>query len=333
MRAIESLFWSERWQLAALDRSDLQKIGLVSLMVGFVFVMFHLQGNTSDINAFGRSVLLWMYTRWSDSSVSFGATDYSHGFLIPLASLGVLWYRRNEFFQATKSVSKLGLFIFVGSLLLHWLGAKSQHPRVSLLALLGILWGIPFYLFGWQVAKWLLFPCAFLIFCVPLNFLDELTFPLRMLMAKSSTLLVNGLGIAAERVGSEIYLSSGGEIQKLDVAAPCSGLRSLMAMTALTALYAYLTQDGLIRKWMLFLCSIPLAIIGNIARITTLAVVAEAFGQEVAVGPFHDWSGYIVFAVAIAFMVAVGNLLDVDYLELWKKWKVTLYDHTSLSSA
>ena len=333
MRATESLFWSERWQLAALSRSDLQRIGLASLMVGFIFVMFHLQGNTSDINAFGRSVLLWMYSRWSDSSVSFGATDYSHGFLIPLASLGILWYRRNKFFQATKSVSKLGFLIFIGSLLLHWLGAKSQHPRISLVALLGIFWGVPFYLFGWQVAKWLLFPCAFLIFCVPLNFLDELTFPLRMLMAKSSTLLVNGLGIAAERVGSEIYLSSRGEINMLDVAAPCSGLRSLMAMTALTALYAYVTQDGLIKKWILFLCSIPLAIIGNIARITTLAVVAEAFGTEVAVGPFHDWSGYIVFAVAIALMVAIGNLLDVNYLELWKKWKVTLYDRTSLSSA
>ena len=102
-----------------------------------------------------------------------------------------------------------------------------------------------------------------------------------------------------------------------------------MAMTALTAVYSYLTQNGVIRKWVLFLCSVPLAIIGNIARITILAVVAEAFGTDVAVGQFHDWSGYVVFAVAIGLMVAVGGLLNLNYPELWKKWKANLYDRTS----
>lgn len=330
---MDELFWSERWRLASLARTDLQKIGLVSAMIGLGFVLFHLQGNTSDITAFGRSVVAWMVFRWSDSSISFGGTaDYSHGFLIPIVSAYVVWWRRHELIEASKNVNLFGLLLVIGSLMLHWVGAKAQHPRLSLFAIIGLLWSVPFYLYGWQVAKYLMFPCAFLIFCVPLNFLDELTFPLRIMMTVCSTTLLNGLGIAAERSGSAIYSAAGGGFE-FDVADPCSGLRSLMAMTALTAVYAYMTQPTVLKKWLLFACSIPLAIAGNIARVTTVALVAEAFGQELATGLYHDYSGYVVFAVAIGLMVAVGGLLNINLTEAVSRWKDAISGRTSLSSA
>ena len=329
MQPAPSLFWNERWCLAALSRRDLQRIALISMMVGLGFVMFHLQGNTADVRAFGRSVLLWMYTRWADSSVSFSSTDYSHGFLIPLVALGVVWYRRHDLARAEKYVSLMGLLMLVGALFLHWLGAKSQHPRLSLVALIGILWSVPFYLYGWQVAKILLFPCAYLVFCVPLNFLDALTFPLQMIMIKSASAMLNGLGLEVETVGTSMTIVASGA--NFDVAAPCSGLRSLLAMTALTAVYAYLTQPDLLRKWVLFLCSVPLAIAGNIARIISIVIVAEVAGQEFALGVFHDYSGYVVFAVAIALMVSIGGMLHSHPKELWQRWKDNLYGHTSPS--
>jgi exosortase len=328
---LDHLFWNERWRLAALSKFDLARIGLVACMVGLGFVLFHLQGNTADIHAFGRSVLTWMYNRWSDSSASFGATDYSHGFLIPMVAAWVLWHRRRELGDATKKVSLLGLLCLVGALLLHWVGAKSQHPRLSLFALIGIFWSVPFYLYGWNVAKWLMFPCAYLIFCVPLNFLDDLTFPLQMVMIKSSSALLNGLGVAVESAGTKMTI-----VQSqcdFDVAAPCSGLRSLLAMTALTAVYAYLTQDTILKKWALFLCSVPLAVAGNMARITSIVLVSEVFGQEFALGTYHDYSGYVVFAVAIGLMVAVGGMMNTDYKETWLRWKSILSNPTSLSSA
>jgi exosortase len=332
MEQTEQLFWNERWRLATLHRGDLIRIGMASMIVGLVWLMFHFQGNTPDIHEFGRSVLVWMKARWGDSSISFGSADYSHGFLIPIVSAYVVWHRRHDLYQASKSVNRLGLVCLIGALLLHWLGTKAQHPRLSLFALIGIFWSVPFYFYGWQFAKLLIFPCAFLIFCVPLNFLDELTFPLRILMTICSTGLLNGIGIAAERSGSAIYSVAGGGFE-FDVADPCSGLRSLMAMTALTAVYAYLTQPTLLKKWMLFACSIPLAIVGNIARITTVALVAETFGQELATGLYHDYSGYVVFAVAIGFMVAVGGLLNSNPKEAWIRWKATLSGPMSSSSA
>lgn len=315
--------WSERWRLAALSREELVRLGLASLIVGVAFILFHLQGNTTDVRAYGQSALFWMVHRWNDAG-----GDLSHGWLIPFVSAGILWFKRRELMSLPKNSSRVGLAVIVLALLLHWLGAKAQQTRLSLASLIMLMWGVPFYFYGWQVARLLLFPCAYLIFCIPLNFLDSLTFPLRIMVTIAATGLLNGLGIEAQRSGSAIYSTAAGGFN-FDVADPCSGLRSLLAMTALTAVYAYLTQKTLVKQWVLFLASIPLAIIGNIARITTVALVAEAFGQKLASGLYHDYSGYVVFSVAIGLMVGVGSMLNLDYRGAWQRWKQRLLSPTS----
>lgn len=326
---MDGKLWSEKWRLAALSRDDLIRIGLVSVIIALGYVLFHFQGNTTDVRAFGRSALLWMIERWNDAD---GTGDYSHGWLIPFVSLAIVWIKRKEIAAAPKSVSAIGLAVVIMALLFHWLGAKAQQTRLSLFGLVLLIWGIPYYFYGWQVAKILVFPCAYLIFCIPMNFLDSVTFPLRIFATIVSTAMLNGLGIAAERSGSAIYSMAAGGFS-FDVADPCSGIRSLLALTALTAVYAYFTQKTLLKKWLLFLSAIPLAIIGNISRIVVVAIVAEAFGEELALGLFHDYSGYLVFTVAISMMLGVGALLNMNVQELRNRWKHALLSPTSSSSA
>jgi len=315
--------WSERWRLGALERPELVQIALVSVVIGMLFMMFHLLGNTVQ-NVNSRSAFQWMVARWQDT-VSFGA-DYSHGYFIPFVSIGVLWYKRKEVFSVKKYIDWKGLVIVIGALFLHWLGAKMQQTRISLGSLIMLIWGIPFYLFGWQLAKKLIFPCAYLAFCIPLNFLDVIAFPLRLFSTKIAVGMLNGFGIEAVREGTAIMIPS--MPTGMDVADPCSGLRSLLAMTALTAVYAYFTQRTLIRKWILFVASIPLAVIGNIARIVTIAFVAEALGAKPALGLYHDYSGYILFTAAIVSMVLVGMFLNLHFKEVWIKWKSALSSPT-----
>ncbi len=307
------------------------RLGLVAAMIGMAYVLFHLQGNTIMPEAYSRSAFSWMFSYWASAEMFDGA-DYSHGYLIPFVSIAVVWIKRNDIANATKSVSRIGLAVIVVALLCHWMGAKAQQTRLSLFGLILLTWGVPFYFYGWQVAKQLIFPCAYLIFCIPLNFLDTLSFPLRLLAASMSTSLLNGLGIVAERSGSAIYSGAGGGFS-FDVADPCSGIRSLLALTALTAVYAYFTQKTLIKKWILFLSAIPLAIIGNIARIATIALVAQAFGEQLALTLYHDYSTYVVFAVAICVMVAIGTALNANYKEAWQQWKRANLSPTSSSSA
>ena len=307
--------------MAALTQDDCIRAGLVATIITLIFAIFHFQGNTIEVQNLGPSALLWMTERWQDS-ISYGG-DYSHGWLIPFVSVYIVWLKRNELASVPKSVSRVGLAVLVTALLFHWLGAKAQQTRFSLFSLALLIWAIPFYLYGWRVAKLIVFPCAYLIFCIPLNFLDSLTFPLRIFATIISTALLNGLGIAAERSGSAIYSMAAGGFS-FDVADPCSGIKSLLAMTALTAVYAYFTQEVWWKKWVLFLSSIPLAIIGNVARITTVGVVAEAFGSKLALGLYHDYSGYVVFSVAIALMIALGALLKLNLKDMREQWKSTL---------
>lgn len=324
MEITDVRIWSERWRLAALSQAELIRLGLIAVMVGVAYVLFHFQGNTIMPEAYSRSAFNWMFHYWASEEMFDGA-DYSHGYLIPFVSLAVIWLKRNDIAAAPKYVSGIGLAIVIAALLCHWMGAKAQQTRLSLFGLILLFWGVPFYLYGWHVAKQLIFPAVYLIFCIPLNFLDTLSFPLRLFAASASTSLLNGLGIVAERSGSAIYSGAGGGFN-FDVADPCSGIRSLLALTALTAVYAYFTQKTLLKKWILFLCAIPLAIIGNITRIATIALVAQAFGERIALTLYHDYSTYVVFSVAICVMVAIGSALNVNYKEAWHQWK-----HANLS--
>ena len=315
------LIWSDRWRMGALSRTELANIGFASVLIGMLFVLFHLFGNTVE-NVDSNSAFSWMISRWGDK-ISFGA-DYSHGYLIPFVSLAVIWYKREDFFAAKKQVCSFGLVVIVTALMMHWLGAKMQQTRISLMALILLMWGIPLYFYGWQVAKLLIFPCAYLIFCVPLNFLDALAGPLQRIATTMGFTMLTDMGIECERVGTKLL----SPYFKLNVEAACSGLRSLLAMTALTAVYAYFTQKTFVKKWLLFMMSIPIAVAANIGRILSIALVSITTGQEFGAGLHHDWSGYVLFTVAISLMVGFGKLLDVNYKELFISWKKAYLSHS-----
>jgi exosortase/archaeosortase family protein len=120
--------------------------------------------------------------------------------------------------------------------------------------------------------------------------------------------------------------ASGTTIRSLDggfnfeIAEGCSGIRSLMAMTTLTALYAHFTQTVLWKKLTLFGSSIIFAVVGNIGRIFTVILVAKFYDPEFASGLYHDYSGFVFFPIAVAAMVATGNLLNARWKDLYRKY-------------
>lgn len=291
-------------------------VALVLLLIVSLVALYGVQGNTQEVHQHGRSAIGWMVKRWSGSG-----GDLSHGWIIPLVSLYVIWRRRSALAAAPKAGLRSGYAVVALALLLHWIGVRAQLTRLSLFSMIVLLWGMPLAVYGWGAARQLVFPCAYLLFCIPFSFLNSMTVPLRLLASSVSAHLLNGLGIAATRAGTAIYSAAGGGFN-FDVADACSGLRSLIALSALTAAYANLTQKGLVRQWILFLAAAPLAIVGNITRIVTVALVAQSFGLDWAMRVYHDLSGFIVFAVAILLMMALGRVLDYDASEWRQRWRV-----------
>ena len=92
-------------------------------------------------------------------------------------------------------------------------------------------------------------------------------------------------------------------------------------MCALTAAYANFTQTRWVRQWLLFLSAIPLAIAGNITRIVTIALVAQAFGADLALKIYHNLSGFIVFSVAILLMMGIGHVLSTTNQGGFRPWR------------
>jgi exosortase len=284
---------------------------LAMLTVCMVY-LYGFNGNTEYVGTQGRSAIRWMVSRWSGGV----AADLSHGWLIPLVSLYALWQRRKALWDAEFMADWRGIFLTVAALFLYWAGVQGQQTRLTLVSLVLLLWSIPFAFWGWGVARQMIFPVGYLIFCIPLSFLDSLTFPLRLFASTVSAEILNGLGIETVRTGTAIHSAAGGGFN-FEVADPCSGLRSVLAMTALTAAYAHFVQRGTVRQWLLFLAAFPLAVAGNIVRIVMIGVVALLFGQERATGFYHDYSGYVFFFAATGLMLATASLLNRDWRSAW----------------
>ena len=89
------------------------------------------------------------------------------------------------------------------------------------------------------------------------------------------------------------------------------------------------SQKTLTKKWVLFLCCIPVAVIANICRIILVVIAAALFGQETAMGLWHDYSGYPIFLISILLMLTIDRLLNANYPAIWKKLKNLFLDSAS----
>ena len=290
-----------RWILAG--------IGLAIVFYAY-FVSKTCASGVTPLSLFG-----WLWIYWGRGA------DYAHGYVVPLVAAGLFgWKWRKKLQTEPLRTANSGLAVILAGMTIYWMGVKAANPRLVAGSFVVLIFGLILYLAGWGWAKELWFPCAFLLFMIPLNFLEQyVSFPLRIFVAQVSTSLLNVLGVNVYREGTGIY-SVANRFLPLEVADPCSGIRSLMALMALTSLYGYITMDQAWKKWALFLSSIPLAVIGNLARITTVALVAQGFGQDWAMKIYHDYSGYIVFSLAILCMIGLGAMLNIHYRELVHRW-------------
>lgn len=234
--------------------------------------------------------------------------DMSHGWVVPLVSLYVLWSHRKALRESAGSPSWSGAAWAALFLVVAWFGGRGGQSRIEQVSFIGLVWAIPYAFWGSGVERLMRFPAAYLLFTVPVSsFVDFFTIHLRMLSVAIATGFLNGVGMAVERSGTALFSQTPGGAFNVDVADPCSGIRSLFAMMALMAAYAYLTQKNYWNKWILFVCALPIAVFGNIVRVMSICVLASWCGQDIATGYYHDYSGFVIFVVGVCLMVLLGE--------------------------
>jgi exosortase len=269
------------------------KIGIIIFLVGFIYY----------------PIFTWMWQRW------FAADSYySHGPLIPIVSGVLIWLKRREIAKTLTQSSKLGLGLILAGLILHIISAFTNVYFASAYSFLIILIGIIAYLYGNKVLLIIIFPLCFLFFMIPapMALIESTTLKMKLLTAQTSVYIIQLLGVPAIREGSSVYMSNTNVV----VDDPCSGLKSLISLSALSTLYAYLVKSPYIKKLILFLVIIPLAIIANVIRTTSILLIANRYGNEIITNKYiHEGFGLMIFIIAFAGLFLTGRLLGCQLVQ------------------
>jgi exosortase len=187
---------------------------------------------------------------------------------------------------------------------------RTLQPRIAMGGLPIILWGACWYLWGWRVARMLTFPLFFFWLAIPLPSFQQATTHLQLL-ATSMAHHGSGLfGVETYVEGTKV-LPIKGDWEALDIAAGCSGIRSLMALLMISAAWAYIAKISMWKKVLLFLAAFPLAILGNALRVTSIFVIAEYGNAEWGRTTWHDWSGLLLFyPISLILLLGLHSLLE-----------------------
>jgi exosortase len=100
--------------------------------------------------------------------------------------------------------------------------------------------------------------------------------------------------------------------QKLSVVEACSGIRSLLSLTFLSLVYGYFFEDKIWMRVLLFLATIPIAIVANASRVTLTGVLTQ-YKPELAEGFFHTASGWVIFMVALTILIVLHQFVERGY--------------------
>ena len=244
----------------------------------------------------------WVTQWWDDP-------NYSHGFLVPLFSLYVIWRGRAALAALPRHGNLLGIVIVllgVGFRYLGDLGADNFLMRSSLVVVVG---GLVLFHLGMPIFRTALFPLAFLIFMVPLPgvIFYAITFPLQQLAAQQAAWTLETLGVPVLLDGNIIHLAQ----LSLGVTEACSGIRSLISLAAGAVAWAYLFLPGGWATILFVATTLPITIVANAARVVLTGLIGQYVGVEYASGFFHEFAGLAIYVAAFACLLGTQSLISL----------------------
>lgn len=238
---------------------------------------------------------------WSDP-------DAGHGLLLGPLAVWLAW--RRGLVATPSHASRLtsheiwGLVILGGAVVLRYLSGLAAELFTMRMSLLGALFGIVVFLWGWrQLVHWWL-PALLLILSVPIPdvLLNSLAFPLQLKASQGGATLLEWRHVPVRLAGNVIQMPG----RSLFVTEACSGLRSLTALVALGTLAGGLWLKRPATRILLVLSAIPVAMALNSVRIFLTGFLVYYVSPAWGEGFMHYTEGWAVFIVAFGILGAVA---------------------------
>ena len=232
--------------------------------------------------------------------------DMGHGYFVPAIAAYIAWQKKDALAKLKPEPSWWGLAIVCYGAFQLYLGTLGAELFLARTALVITMIGTVLFLGGKKYLKELAFPLflLFLMIPIPAIIYNKITFPLQIFASEAAEVALNIIGIPVFREGNILNLPS----QPLNVVEACSGIRSLLTLTFLSLVYGYFFEK---RTWVrvaLFFSTIPIAIIANSGRVTLTGILSE-IKPEYAEGFFHEFSGWVIFMIAMGIMVVLHQAI------------------------
>jgi exosortase B len=261
------------------------------------------------IPVIGGLLLLYVQTFYNLANGIWQEDEYAHGPIILAVILWLIWDRRQVLLDASARTAVVpGCALLVTGLLLYILGKIVDIRILEIGALLPILAGSLLAMRGWPALRSYWFMLLFIVYLVPLPgiFVDAITGPLKQNISAIAEYILYSAGYPIARSGVVLTI---GQYQLL-VADACSGINSMFSLSAVGLLYLYLMRH---KSWLhngLILASLlPIAFCANILRVMFLVLVTYHFGDAAGQGFLHDFSGMVLFVIALLLILVLDAIL------------------------
>ena len=235
--------------------------------------------------------------------------DHAHAPIVLAVSALLLWQKRERLLNGpARPAPWAGWGMLMFGLLLYVVGRSQSIILFELGSQIPVIAGALAVMRGMAAVRMAWFPLLFLAFMVPLPsfVVDTFTPALRQWISMLAESALYNAGYPVARGGTVIAVGP----YHLLVAEACSGLNSMFSLAAVGLLYLHLIRH---KEWwrngILIASIVPIAFLANVVRVMLLIVITYHFGDAVGQGFFHDFSGVLLFGVALLLLLGVDSLL------------------------
>jgi len=277
---------------------------------------------------------LW---RQMKSLYNWNSGEWQFGYAILPVVTALLWMTKKRYVDLEIRPSWWGLGIIVLGFIFYLAGYRANEKYLGFAGCQFLIMGMVLWFFGKDYFRkafllWVLLGMIWPI--IPL--IPAVSFPMRMMVTKMTVTFLNFIGVDTIQNGTALLSAATstqeqGEYFSLQVAAPCSGLRSLMALFMLGLSMAYMSFEKIWKSSVLLFTVFPLALLGNFVRLLILLVGSVTLGNEVAIGKgehdpsaYHLGAGFLVYIIALVGLVALVGVLKKGKLSFRKNLKKTI---------
>lgn len=240
---------------------------------------------------------------------SWSTEQGAHGPIVLFTGLWLLWRHLPAELEHAHPPARWKVAALIALVLPLYLVARiGAIVEVEGYLMYGGLLVLLYSVIGLAAMKRLWFPLFYLtfVFPPPETIVAIVTQPMKILVSEAAVGLLDLLGYPVGGEGVHIYI---GQYQLL-VAAACSGLNSLISLTALTLLYIYIRHQADVRYALLLaILTVPVAVLANLVRVLMLILLTYHFGEAAGQGFLHEFAGLTMFIAALVLIMGADFLL------------------------